>query len=186
MERTADSTSSTDPVWLPIGRVVGAHGLRGQIRVRYFGDGPDELLRQPRLMLGTRENDPEAIGYDVVRAAPGRSGEVRIGLEGVDGRDDAEALRGRLVLTSPDRLAALPPGEYYGYQFVGCRVETEDGTAIGVVRSIWPTGETDVLVVEGEGGVEHLVPAAREVLREIDVEARRIVVSAIPGLLDTV
>ena len=52
MERTAASTSSTEPLQVALGRVVGAHGLRGQLRVRHFGDGPDELLRQQRLVLG--------------------------------------------------------------------------------------------------------------------------------------
>jgi 16S rRNA processing protein RimM len=185
MEPTAASTSSTDPTWVALGRVVGAHGLRGQIRVRYFGEGPDELLRQPRLGFGASEEDASVTELEVARAAPGRRGEVRIGLVGVDSREAAEDLKGRLALASPAALEVLPPGEYYGYQLVGCRVETEDGRPVGVVRSLWPTGETDVLVVEGEGGVEHLIPTARELLRDVDVEARRIVVAEIPGLLDS-
>ncbi len=88
-------------------------------------------------------------------------------------------------MTSPDRLEPLAPGEYYGYQLMGCRVERVDGREIGVVRDIWPTGEANVLVIEGEGGVEHLIPAAEELLREIDIEGRRIVVDVIPGLLES-
>jgi 16S rRNA processing protein RimM len=184
MERTAASTSSTDPRFVALGSVVGVHGLRGQLRVRYFGDGPDELLRQERLVLGESERDPEAVEFEVARAAAGRRGEVRIGLVGVANRDAAERLRGRLVMTGPEALEPLPPGEYYGYQLLGCRVEGDDGREIGVVRGIWPTGEADVLVIEGEGGVEHLIPAARDLLREVDIEGRRIVVEVIPGLLE--
>ena len=184
MERTADSTSSTEQRYVAIGRVVGAHGLRGQLRVRYFGDGPDELLRQPRLTLAASEDDPDAMVFEVEHVAPGRNGEVRVGLEGVAKRDAAESLRGRLVMTQRERLEPLGPGEYYGYQLIGCRVEEEDGSEVGVVREIWPTGKSDVLVVEGREGSEHLIPAAAEHLREVDVEGRRIVIRVIPGLLD--
>ncbi len=69
---------------------------------------------------------------------------------------------------------------------MGCRVEREDGSEIGVVRDIWPTGESDVLVVEDKAGSEHLIPAAGDLLREVDIEGRRIVVEVIPGLLEPV
>jgi 16S rRNA processing protein RimM len=175
----------TVPRYIALGRVVGAHGLRGEIRVRYFEGGPDELLRLERLVLGESEDDSEALAYDVGSASVGRGREVRLALVGVDGRDAAEQLRGRLVMADPDRLEVLPEGEYYGYQFIGCRVEAEDGSEIGIVRGIWPIGENDLLVVEGEGGVEHLIPVVRDLLREVDIEGRRIVVEVIPGLLDT-
>jgi 16S rRNA processing protein RimM len=185
MERTAASTSSTDPRYVALGRVVAAHGVSGQLRVRYFGDGPEELLRHDRVVVGRSEADPEAAEFEVVRAVPGRRGEVRIGLVGVEDREAAERLRGRLLMTGPEALEPLRSGEYYGYQLLGCRVEGHDGRAIGVVRGIWPIGENDVLVVEGEGGTEHLIPAVRDLLREVDVEGRRIVVDVIPGLLES-
>jgi 16S rRNA processing protein RimM len=174
----------TVPRYIVLGRVVGAHGLRGQVRVRYFEGGPDELLRLPRLVLGESEDDPGALAYDVGEASAGRGREVRLALVGVDRRDAAERLRGRLVMTDPDRLEALPEGEYYAYQLIGCRVEEEGGREIGIVRGIWPIGEHDLLRVEGEAGVEHLIPAVPDLLREVDMEGRRIVVEVIPGLLD--
>lgn len=185
MERTAGSTSSTSSGPIALGRIVGAHGLRGQIRVRVLGDDPEELLRIPRLMVGENENDPAAVAFEVAGAAPGRAGEVRMALVGVEKRDAAEQLRGRLVMADPGQLEALPDGEYYGYQLVGCRVEGEDGRAIGTVREIWSTGAPDVLVVESEDGGRHLIPAAADLLREVDVAGRRIVIEVIPGLLDT-
>jgi 16S rRNA processing protein RimM len=67
---------------------------------------------------------------------------------------------------------------------VGCRLEGADGTVVGTVRGIWQTGAHDVLVVESDAGVERLVPAAEELLREVDLPGRRIVVEIPPGLLD--
>ena len=55
---------------------------------------------------------------------------------------------------------------------------------IGTVRGIWETGAPDVLVVEDADGAEHLIPAAEALLLEVDIEGGRIVVDAIPGLVD--
>ena len=81
-------------------------------------------------------------------------------------------------------LPALPEGEHYWYELVGCDLETEGGRRVGRIREIWETGAHDVLVVERDDGATCLVPTARELLREIDVEARRVVVEERPGLFD--
>jgi 16S rRNA processing protein RimM len=116
----------------------------------------------------------------------GRRGEARLALDGVDSREAAEALRGRLVLAPAGHLEPLSEGEYYQYELVGCRVEDGEGRTLGVVSGIWETGAPDVLVVvdESAAGREHLIPAAGEFLREVDLEARRIVIDVPPGLLD--
>ncbi len=104
-------------------------------------------------------------------------------LAGVESREAAELLRGKLVVVEAAQLSELPEGEYYSYQLVGCRVESEDGRDIGTVREVWSTGAPDVLVVEDEAGVRHLIPAAESLLREIDIDRQRIVIEILPGLL---
>ncbi len=164
--------------------MVGAHGLTGRLRVRLFGDGPDNLQRVERVWLGAAPDDPAAAAHRVVAVAPGRRGEARIELAGVAGREAAEALRGLLVLGDPASLPPPEPGAFYWFQLVGCRVEDPDGRSIGTVRELWDPGAHDVLVVEGEHGAEILIPAVEELLREVDLEAGRIVVEPVPGLLD--
>jgi 16S rRNA processing protein RimM len=166
-----------------LGRIAGAHALGGEVRVRVFGDGPENLLRQPLVWLGEERDDPAARAYEVRAAEPGRPGEVRLALEGVGDRDAAAALRGLLVIGDPAELPRLAPGEYYFYELVGCRVEGRDGHPVGTVREIWDTGAHDVLVVEDAAGRRHLLPTARELMREVDLAARRIVVDIVPGLL---
>jgi 16S rRNA processing protein RimM len=154
-----------------VGRVVGAHGLRGELRVRLLGEGDNDLNAGSSVRLAREEGDPKAVEARVRAIGSGRRGEARLALEGVDSREAAEALRGRLVLAPAGHLEPLADGEYYQYELVGCRVE--DG----------------VLVVVDDGGGreasrEHLIPAVGEFLREVDLEARRIVIDAPPGLLD--
>jgi len=181
-----------------LGRVFGAHGLRGEIRVRVLGDHPGHLCRAKRVWLsGAQEplqtaqpEPPDEPGqrdpplWTVLEARPGRPGEVRLRLEGVSDREEALALEGLWVLGEATDLEPLPEGEWYWYEVVGCRVEGDDGTQIGVVREIWETGAHDVLVVEGQDGRTRLVPAAETFLKEVDIRERRIVIEVIPGLLD--
>lgn len=170
-----------------LGRIVGAHGVRGALRVRVLGDGPEHLLAQPVLWLSTRgeapESDPAARRAEVIRAAAGRPGEVRLELAGVGDRDAASALAGSFVLAPVEALPALPEGEHYWYELVGCRVEDEGGRVLGTVRELWETPAHDLLVVEDERGREHLVPACDPFLDDVDVARRRIRVRTLPGLL---
>jgi len=173
-----------------LGVVVGAHGLRGELRVRFLGDGPESLARMPEVEIGSGLDDPEPRSFAVRRVREGRRGEVRVALDGIDDRDAAEALRGREVMGEAGHLESLGPGEYRWFELIGCRVlradlpEGEPGSVLGTVREIWETGAHDVLVVENEEGQRHLLPAAQAFLREIDPAGRRIVYEVIPGLLD--
>ena len=168
-----------------LGRVVGAHGVRGTLRVAVSGDDRVHLLDAPTVELSFEARDPTRPRrrFAVRSASAGRPGEVRLGLEGVDDRDAAEALRGALVLGEAARLPALAPGEHYWYELIGCEVETVAGAPVGRVREIWETGAHDVLVVEDRDGREHLIPAVDAFVKEVDRAARRVRIEPVPGLL---
>ncbi len=188
MGRTAGSTSSTDedPARrVRVGRIVGAHGLEGELRVRLFGADAECFAAAECVWLAQDESDPGATSHALRRVAPGRPGECRVVLAGVAERAAAEALRGRWLLVRARDLAATAPGEYYVHELVGCRVEDASGRALGVVRGIWATGAADLLVIEDAVGREHLVPAVAALLLEVDVVSRRIAIDAIPGLLES-
>ncbi len=182
MERAAGSG------FVELGEVIGAHGTAGELRVAVLGDGPANLTNLRSLVLigpdrvlvpGGREVERE-----VESARAGRPGEVRLRLRGVGSREAAQALAGLRVGARPEQLEPLREGEHYWFQLVGCAVEAHDGRALGTVRALWETGAADVLVVEDESGREVLLPAAADLLREVDVERGRIVIEVPEGLLD--
>lgn len=182
----AKRAAASAPDGVLVGRVVGAHGLRGELRVRLLDGDENHLRAVPSVLLAREEGDPRAVEARVRAVGTGRRGEARLALEGVDSREAAEALAGRLVLAHAEHLEPLRAGEYYQYELVGCRVEDGAGRALGVVQGVWETGAPDVLVVvdEAGGGRELLIPAAGEILREVDLSERRIVIEAPEGLLD--
>jgi 16S rRNA processing protein RimM len=110
-------------------------------------------------------------------------GALRVMLEGVSSAEAAAALKGRIVMIDPAELPAARPGEFYYFQALGCEVTTVGGETLGTVAEIFPTGANDVMVVRA-GTREILVPVIADVIRSIDLAARRVVVDPIPGLLD--
>lgn len=167
-----------------LGEITGSHGLQGGVRVRVAGDDPEHLLAADALWVGRSAEDPEARRRVVRDRGQAPGGEVRLRFEGIESREQASALVGLLVTASPDHLRPLPDGEFYWYQLIGCRVESESGEIAGRVREIWETGAHDVLVVEDERGLRRLIPTAEALTVEIDVDAGRIVVKDLPGLLE--
>ena len=189
MGRAAGSTSSTEgcaPVRrVRVGRVVGAHGLAGELRVALLGADPAAFAGAGTLWLARDESDATARAHALRGVAAGRAGECRVALEGVADRAAAESLRGAWLLARASDLARPEPGAYYVYELVGCRAVDARGRPLGVVSGVWETGASDVLIIEDEAGREHLVPAVRALLLEVDVVARRIAIDAIPGLFET-
>jgi 16S rRNA processing protein RimM len=161
---------------------VGTRGLRGALRVRGGVDGPETLAGVTQLQLRCAGEAAPGRSFALEAVAAGRAGELLLNLAGVAERDAALALRGCLAYARAAELPPLPAGEWREHELVGCAVEAVDGRPLGRVRGIWHTGAPDVLVVEAEGGREHLVPAA--FLRAVDVAARRAVVELPPGLLE--
>ena len=106
-----------------------------------------------------------------------------IGIAGVETMNDAEALAGQELRVPVDRLAALPPATFYRHDLIGCRVETRDGRAVGLVRDVEGTLTGSRLVVDGERG-EVLIPLVAAICTEVDPAAKRIVIDPPEGLIE--
>jgi 16S rRNA processing protein RimM len=103
-------------------------------------------------------------------------------LEGIAGEADAARLRGRRLELPERKLVVLPPGHFYLWQIVGLEARTPNGERLGVVTEVLTRPANDVYVVGLDRGGELLVPATREAVAAIDVEAGVLVVNPLPGL----
>jgi 16S rRNA processing protein RimM len=103
---------------------------------------------------------------------------------GYDSIDEARALAGfQLGVSASDRIE-LPKDQFYEWELAGCRVEATDGKSIGVVREVMRTGGVEILVVAGDTGGEFLIPMAREICVEIDIDKKLVRVDPPEGLLE--
>jgi len=151
------------------------------LRVKLHSLDFETLAQLSTVWLAEGERAP--VARSLLRAEPGRKGEVRLELDGLVTREDAEASRGQSLLVGAAELEVQAPDDFYDHQLVGCRVVDEREGEVGLVRRIWSTGAPDLLVVAAADGQEHLIPCAREIMREVDLPGGRIVIDAPPGLL---
>lgn len=157
--------------WITVGHVAGAYGVQGWLRLlSYTAEPASLLLYQPwRWRRGNQVWMPETCEA----RDHGRGFVVRIA--GCTDREQAAAYGGSLIEIPATALPPLAAGEYYWQQLMGLTVETEDGQPLGVVDHLLATGANDVLVVAGER--ERLIPYVRTVVRQVDVDRRRLVVA---------
>ena len=149
--------------------------MDGALRIRQHSDNPARF--QPG---GTLQIDGAA--HTVASCQPLPNGYALLRLDGIRRMDDARRLAGQWLLAEVAPSPQLPPGEYYHYQLVGLTVITDQGETLGQVQEILVTGSNDVYIVKSDAGAELLLPAIRQVVQDIDLDAGRILVRLLPGL----
>ena len=158
------------PDLLAVGRVARAHGIRGRVLIAPYNADSEGLQRVRRMWIGERE-------FEVERAERVQLGYL-VAFRGVLDRDQAAALRGEEVRVDRAELPALEEGEMYAIDPIGYEVSDPRGTVHGVVEELEVAGPQDLLRLQGGA----LVPLA--LVKEVQPEARRIVVDAPEGLFE--
>ena len=165
---------------LRVGRITGAHGLKGALRFRPDNPDSDSLEKVVRIFL-EREGPPRE--FKLTAVTPLNATTRRITLAGVADANTAESLKGAVVMLATEDVPAAKPGEFYYYEAIGCEVFLTDGSRLGAIEEIFSNGAHDVWVVR-DGEREVLVPVIEDVVKTMDFAARRVTIEPIPGLLD--
>jgi 16S rRNA processing protein RimM len=155
--------------------------VRGELRVKIITDYPERLAQHAHFYLA-HSNSPEIVHRYPVEGLRLHKKVLLLKLDGCDDRNAADELRGMLVQIPIEDAVPLEEGEYYLFQLIGVRVETESGEWLGQVVEVIETGANDVYVVRGPRG-EVLLPAVDQVVLELDLESKHMVVRLLPGLL---
>lgn len=157
---------------LVIGRVVKTHGVRGEVVVDIRTDDPAE-----RFAVGTvlRGRAPRNAGGGVsqfrVAAARMHVGRLLLSLDEVNGRDEADKLRGTLfVIDAADVDSGDDPDEFYDHELEGLPVSTVDGDAVGTVKEVLHLPGGDLLSIATPDGREVLVPFVREIVPVVTLD----------------
>jgi 16S rRNA processing protein RimM len=149
---------------LSIGRVIKPHGVKGMMKVEYFGQEPDQIRHYREILIEDLQGRLRA--YEILEAIP-QPPRFILRLKGIERREEVEPLIGKEVLIKKETLPVLEEGAFYWIELIGMSVETEEGKRLGRVKKIFPTGANDVLIVEGRRG-EILLPATEAVIRSVD------------------
>jgi 16S rRNA processing protein RimM len=165
-----------------VGEVIRAHGLRGDVRVRALTDRPAERFGGLRdCVLWDAARDTRTACRVVHARVDGP--DVFLRMEGIGSPEDAQALAGRLIAVEREQALPAPEGSFYPWQLEGAEVVTRDGRLVGRFRGIEPGAVQDCWVVDADGR-EVLVPAVPEIVVDVSVERRRVVIDPPEGLLE--
>lgn len=160
-----------------MGIILGAHGVRGAVRLKSFAAEPESFRAYGPLQdrMGKRSFRLEPIGQT--------RGAVLAKIDGVTDRDQADALKGIELYLSRTALPPVAPDEFYQADLIGLQAELADGTALGRVTGVLDYGQGDMLEIAGEK--ESLViPFTHQTVPSVDLAQGRIVVSPPPGLVE--
>jgi 16S rRNA processing protein RimM len=135
---------------IALAAVAGAHGIKGELRLKLFSDSAENLSRHEKLYVGGAERRLLSI-RDSGKTAVAR-------LEGVEDRSAAEALRGALIEIDRSALPPLDEGEYYHADLIGLPAVDREGRPVGVVAAVENYGAGDLLEIERGDGKSSLIP----------------------------
>ncbi|GER94202.1 16S rRNA processing protein RimM [hot springs metagenome] len=154
-----------------IGRVMREWGLKGEMIVQPLTFDPERFLKLKDVFVQIQD----IIEHKKLKSVKPYRNNILISIEECNTPEDVRRYRGALIKIKESESPKLPEGVYYHYQIVGLSVYTVDGNYLGKITSIFATGSNDVYIVNNDDR-EYLIPAIKDVIREIDLEARKMIV----------
>ncbi|HET8913255.1 MAG TPA: ribosome maturation factor RimM [Ktedonobacteraceae bacterium] len=165
--------------WATIGTVVAPLGVRGELKVRSLTDIPDRFVQLSTVSIGS-----DHISYRIKSVRPYKGELVILKLEGVDDANTAETLRNFSIQIPVEELAKLPPDSYYQHEIIGLQVLTMSDQPVGTIVDIMQTGSNDVYDIRADDGSHVLIPAIKDVIKQVDLVRQTMYIEPIPGLLN--
>ena len=153
-----------------VGVVLGAHGLKGEVKVKAFTDAPESLAEYGPVFAGDGRH------FVIAGTRTGKADEVIVRIEGICDRTAAESLKGQRLYIPRAALPEPEAEEFYHVDLIGLAVEDAAGAPLGRVRAIHNFGAGDVVEIEAPAGDTSFIPFTREAVPVIDVAGKRIVV----------
>lgn len=165
---------------ITIGKARKTHGVKGEIKIDPLTDHPERFKGLRRVYL----TSPSGASREcVVRSVRYMDGSPVVLLEGYETPEKARELNGWLLQVPQEETVPLPDGQYYWFELIGMEVLSEAGEKLGRIVDIFETGSNDVYVMKA-GSKEIYLPATREVIRQVDRAAKRMVIHVMEGLLE--
>jgi 16S rRNA processing protein RimM len=162
-----------------LGEIATTHGFGGWLKLNPYNlESP--LLSALSEVILVKDGARTAVEVESIR--PHRQ-QILLKLRGIDDIESARPWVRSTLAVPEESLAAPAPGEYYHYQVIGLEVFDTNGARIGILKQIWSTPGSELYVVAGVDK-EHLIPAVKEIISEVDLAAGRMIVDLPAGLLD--
>lgn len=164
-----------------VGKIVNTHGLKGEVKVKRITDFEERFHVGSTVYIKNKDN--EAIPLIIASFRTHKNHDL-LQFEEYDSIEAVEPLKGATLYIKTEQLTPLEPGEFYFHEIIGCKMYTLDGEYIGEIESILTPGANDVWVVKNESGKEILIPYIDDVVKEVNIEEKKVLIELMEGLID--
>ncbi|MBK3494413.1 ribosome maturation factor RimM [Viridibacillus sp. YIM B01967] len=168
--------------WYNVGKIVNTHGIRGEVRVISQTDFPEERYVVGEQIALFKKDSKKPLRLTIATARPHKNF-ILLSFEGYPNINDVEEFRDGILKVSEKQLSELEEDEYYYHEIIGCNVFDEEGNEIGQVKEIFETGANDVWTLKGVNGKDQHIPVIDDVIKEIDIDGKKIIIHVMDGLL---
>lgn len=187
-DRDGRNDSTTPPVdpeaLVRVGFVFRPHGVHGELKVDPESDDPTRFERFDTVYVGPRPREARPLTVASCRYQETKRGTtVILALDEIPSRTEAEGITKQTVFVHEEALD-LDEDEVFIHDLVGLDVVTEEGTEVGMLSNVLNYPAHDMLVVHRPGRPEALIPFVGDIVLDMDLDAERVVIRAIDGLLD--
>lgn len=165
--------------YFEIGQIVNTSGLKGEIKIKPFTDDITKFNNFKTIYVSIKKELKE---FEVEKVRFSKN-MVFLKLKGIDTIEDAENYRNLYIKRKRDKDEKLEKDTYYIVDLIGCKVCTDDQKDLGEVIDVFSTGSNDVYVVKDELGKQVLLPAIKDVIKNVDIKNKLITVHLMEGLV---
>lgn len=165
--------------YLEIGQIVNTNGLKGMLKIKPF---TDDITRFENLEIIYIQKGQELIAKNIEEVKYVKN-MVLLKLEGIDNIEEAEKYRNMYIKIDKEDIGDIPEDSYLVVDMLKCNVYTEENELLGKMIDVLSTGSNDVYVVRTAEGKEILLPAIKDVIKEIDIQNKKIIVNLMDGLI---
>lgn len=164
--------------YLDTGKIVGTHGIKGEVRIEHWSDSPEFLCAFKKLYL-----DEKGQSFIEVKSRPHKNIALAK-IKGVDTIESAEKFRGKIVYINRDDIV-LDEGVYFVQDLIGLEVKDADsGVVYGKITDVLRTGANDVYEITDSENKKYLAPVIDEVIEEINVDGGFVLIRPMKGIFD--
>lgn len=165
--------------YIEIGQIVNTNGLKGVVKVDPFTDDISKFEELKYIYIQLK-SELKKVKIEQVRY---NKNQVLLKLEGIDSIEEAEKYRNFYLKIEKKSQEELGEDTYYIVDLIGINVYSENDEYLGTIEDVFPTGSNDVYVVKDNLGKQILVPAIAEVVKEVELKNKKMVIKIIPGLI---
>ena len=164
---------------LEVGQIVNTFGIKGFVKVNPWVNDVTRFEKLKKVYIKIR-NEHKELEIEEVKY---HKNQVLLKFKGIDTIEQAEIIRNAIIEIDRENAIPLEKGEYFIADLLDSEVFTDEGEKLGILDDIYNTGSKDIYVVKNELGKTILLPGINDVIKEVDVENKKIIVHLLKGLV---